>query len=868
MPRLAGACWVAAGICAFAADVTACTLDAPRLVTDIPSLPLVQALNEFAGQTSLQWAADSGLAGTRKSRRVRAGASPEQALRTMLKGTGLQFQCVNTRMIAITAAPPRVEVVRPAEETQSLPEVVVTGRQNQPVPTDTTSYSAARMQESGIKGIDEIGLFTPGVEFDFFSTVGGGVYTNLAIRGVTDRHGNTAGVWFDDIPLPAATSNSFARGFPYTFDMTRVEVLRGPQPVLLGANAQGGAVQFMPAVPDLSGASGLVHAEWATTAGGDPSREIGAAAGGPLLEDRLGFRASAWYRTEGGFVDRVDPFTRDLVEADSNRTTSKSARAALRFDPNASLTLIPSIFYQSTSVSDSSAFMLYESPTFPDDPMSEPSSGKFHNGSLISQPFHDSYTLASMKALASLGGLRLQSVTGYFHRSAEMTSDDTESMRWGGFGNPRGNAYPSSYEDLISTNVTLKQHSFTQQLQLASALDGRMSWVAGGFYANTRGDETDHVLAQNAPPVVLRYGYDHLDKTVSTITVQEQLAGFGQLTYRIGDRWTASAGLRVEHHVLETDAEDFDPDSGPSLDFHDHRSDTVFAWQSGLSYDATRAGSSNSSEYYLYAATGYAPGNIDAARPTCWEMPAVYPTDTLASVEVGTRQGWFDGRVQMDLNLFRIRWDNGSVARRTCLFMHLPGKARSDGFGLAAQAALRHGFEVRLAMSYVDARYVQTLRNDGSTTVIDVFGVVPPQGQLVVSAGDAVGTPPQVTSPWNITASIDKRIRLPQGRSLNLRLENVYHSRNPGSFYTDHPDAMYPANLQSNPANNLLNLRAMLKVGQFDLSLFVSNLLDARPVLLKRNKGNDVNTLFYATTFRPRTAGVSATWNFGGKSRE
>jgi iron complex outermembrane receptor protein len=855
-----------AATCAAAADLTPCTRKAPALARDIPSQPVGQALDEFFRQTQLPYGSPPQLAASLKSRPVRAGAAPAKALRAMLQGTGLRLKCVK-RLIAISVPPLPVEPRAPAPKLDdTLKEIVVTGRRNQREPPDTTAYSQADMEESGINGIDEIGLFTPGVEFDFFSTVGGGVYTNLAIRGVTDRHGNTAGVWYDDIPLPAVASNSFARGFPYTFDMAQVEVLRGPRPVLLGANAQGGAVQFMPVVPSLEESSGLLQAELATTAGGDPTREIAGAAGGPLLEDRLGFRASGWYRSEGGFVDRVDPFTRAIVDKDANRMTSKNARVAFRVAASQSLTFIPSIFYQSTAVRDSAAFMMYQSPDSPDDTMSDPAAGRYYNGSLISQPFRDAYSLASLKTLLDLGSARLQGVTGYFHRSANMTSDDTESMRWGGFGNPRGRAYPSSHDDLITTYVSLAQRSFTQQLQLVSTDAGRLAWVVGGFYANTQGRETDHVFAERAPPVVLAYGFDHLDKTVSTATVQNQMAGYGQVTYRLGRRWKLSAGLRAERYELHTNAEDFDIDSGPSLEFHDDRADTVLAHQFGLSYDAGDSQRRVAREYYVYSGTGYAPGNVDAARPTCWEKPAVYPTDTLSSIEAGTRQGWRDGRLQMELNLFHTHWDNGPEARRTCLFMHLPGKARSRGFGLTAQAYLRRGFVMKLAMSYVDARYTQTLRNDGNTTVVDVFGVVPPLGQLIVSAGDAVGTPPQVTSPWSITASIEKRIGLPGDRSLGLRLENIYHSRNPGPFYTDHPDAMYPAHLESNPANNLLNLRAILRLDELDLAFFINNLLDSRPVLLKRNKGNDVNTLFYATTFRPRTAGLSVSWRFGGGS--
>jgi outer membrane receptor protein involved in Fe transport len=873
MSQLTGACVVGAAACVFAANAGACSRDARALVADIPSLPLVQALNQFAGQTQLQWASGVDLTARPGSRAVRAGTKPERALQKMLRGTGLQFECLNARMVSITSLPPRPVAAAQTEPEpeEVLPEVevvaVVAGRENQPTPTDSTVYLPADIAQSGIKGMDELGLLTPGVEFDYFSTVGGGVYTNLAIRGVTDRHGNTAGVWFDDIPLPAAASNSFARGFPFTFDMARTEILRGPQPVLLGANAQGGAVQFIPAVPSLTSSDGRVHVERAVTEGGDPTHEVAAVAGGPLQDGRLGLRVSGWYRSEGGFVDRVDPFTRAVVQGNSNRTTSKSARVALRLDPGEGVTLIPSIFYQSTAVRDSSAFMIYASPAYPDDTMSDPAAGVFHNGSLISQPFRDSYYLGSLKALASFEGSQLQSVTGYFHRAAHMRSDDTEAMRWQGFGNPRGNAYPSSHDDLITTDATLAQRAFTQQLQLTSTGTGRLSWVVGGFFADTRGRETDHVYAVRTPAVVRAYGFDVLDKTVPTTTSRNQMAGFGQFTWRMDRRLKFSAGLRLERHEVDTDSEDFDRDSGPSLEFHDHRADTVLARQVGLTWNATDPQGRRTREYYLYSATGYAPGSVDAARPTCWEIPAVYPTDTLSSFELGTRQGW-RGRMQLDLNLFRVNWDNGPEARRTCLFMHLPGRARSQGFGLAAQAELGRGLEARLATSYVDARYTQTLRNDGNTTVIDVFGVIPPDDRLIVSAGDAVGTPPQVTSPWSITASIGKRIALAERRSLDLRLEGVYHSRNHGPFYTDHPDAMYPANLASNPGNSLLNLRATLKAGELDLALFVNNLLDARPVLLKRNKGNDVNTLFYATTFRPRTIGLSATWNFAGSWRK
>jgi hypothetical protein len=72
-------------------------------------------------------------------------------------------------------------------------------------------------------------------------------------------------------------------------------------------------------------------------------------------------------------------------------------------------------------------------------------------------------------------------------------------------------------------------------------------------------------------------------------------------------------------------------------------------------------------------------------------------------------------------------------------------------------------------------------------------------------------------------------------------------------------------NLQPDPANNLLDVRAILTRGAVNVDLYVANVLDSRPVLSKRNKGNDQSTLFYATTFRPRTFGLSVNWNINGK---
>lgn len=144
-------------------------------------------------------------------------------------------------------------------------------------------------------------------------------------------------------------------------------------------------------------------------------------------------------------------------------------------------------------------------------------------------------------------------------------------------------------------------------------------------------------------------------------------------------------------------------------------------------------------------------------------------------------------------------------------------------------------------------------------------------GQRLVNDGDALGTPPLVAAPWNVLTSLAQSFSLPGGYRAALRADDVFHSHNTGSFYTGIPGPYYAPGLEAEPATNLLNLRATVSLlrpalgapaERLDVSLFVSNLLDAQPTLLKRNKGVDLSTLYYATTFRPRTVGLAGTWQF------
>ena len=70
------------------------------------------------------------------------------------------------------------------------------------------------------------------------------------------------------------------------------------------------------------------------------------AVGGPIVEDKLGFRISAWGRRDGGWIDWVNYQTLAATDANANRVDTYAMRAALTWAPTANLMITPAINYQ------------------------------------------------------------------------------------------------------------------------------------------------------------------------------------------------------------------------------------------------------------------------------------------------------------------------------------------------------------------------------------------------------------------------------------------------------------------------------------------------------------------------------------------
>ena len=218
------------------------------------------------------------------------------------------------------------------------------------------------------------------------------------------------------------------------------------------------------------------------------------------------------------------------------------------------------------------------------------------------------------------------------------------------------------------------------------------------------------------------------------------------------------------------------------------------------------------------------------------------------SYEAGAKSGLFDGHLQVDSSVFHMVWNNRGpgydIADASAAYLGTPGAAASNGFDLTVHALAGAHVRTSVAVAYADARYTQTLTQGGGE---------------VVHRGMAVNALPFVVAPWSVTASVEYSVPLSGGAIGMVRAEDIYHSRNPGPFQNDDPTSPnYSPGNTPDPSTNLFNLRAAFQRANSNVALFVNNALDSRPTSLRRYNGGPT----YATTFRPRTVGLSASWHF------
>jgi outer membrane receptor protein involved in Fe transport len=245
-----------------------------------------------------------------------------------------------------------------APNSNQIEEVVVTAtRQTSTVNKVALSVSAVtqkNLDQQGIRNVQDLSQQVPGFSF---RTTGGDNNPQLTIRGIggnaiggTSGSAPTTGVYIDDLPVMKRNTNGLLTGsgspVPLLYDLDRIEVLRGPQGTLYGGSSEGGTLRFITPQPSLTAYSGSARLGASTMAGGGYGDEEGLALGGPLVQDKLGFRVSGFRQQRPGWVDSYSEYDGHKFSENNNWGTDYSLHGALLWQVTPAFKANLSVFHQ------------------------------------------------------------------------------------------------------------------------------------------------------------------------------------------------------------------------------------------------------------------------------------------------------------------------------------------------------------------------------------------------------------------------------------------------------------------------------------------------------------------------------------------
>ena len=251
-----------------------------------------------------------------------------------------------------------------------LGEVVVTATKQSDtvsrVPLSITADTQKTLDQQGIHSASDLSRAVPALTVTQSNSPG---TASFAIRGITtggSAGAATVGVYLDDTNItkrqvsgPGGQTNNNGSPLPALFDLERVEVLRGPQGTLYGGSSEGGTVRFITPTPSLTTYSSYDRASISSTKGGDASYELGAAVGGPIIQDKLGMRLSVYGQKVGGYIDHVDQYQpQNVVWQNSNKQSAESAHLTLLWRPIENASVMFSYFIDQAKAADGNSFTL------------------------------------------------------------------------------------------------------------------------------------------------------------------------------------------------------------------------------------------------------------------------------------------------------------------------------------------------------------------------------------------------------------------------------------------------------------------------------------------------------------------------------
>ncbi|HUF26453.1 MAG TPA: TonB-dependent receptor [Gemmatimonadaceae bacterium] len=764
-----------------------------------------------------------------------------------------------------------------------LQEVIVTATLREQeladVPFSIAAPTATVLRQRGADNIETIAVTVAGFSVQ---NLGPG-QSQVAMRGASsgqiarDQPGvkEQVGAYLDDSPI----SLSLFTPDLDLFDLSRVEVLRGPQGTLFGSGSLAGTVRYITNQPELGARStfGEIGGNWIH--GGNAGAVVKLGANVPLGESSAG-RMAVYHNQLAGYMDAVQP---DLgVDENVNTGTRTGVRAAVRYAPEERWSITPRIVFQTVRMEGWNridAFNILANPFTTTRPQVR--LGERQLFTQFPEPFTDDFVLGDVNVQYDFGGVNLTSITSYTYRDILVVRDAgalTSSITGGSIGLP---------EEIYTLNAPLDDATrvdvVTQEVRLAGGT-GRTRWLVGGFFSSNQREYGQRLLvsgfeaASGIPTQGLRAARDVLFYSDLSYDAR-QIAVFGEATVGVTDRLDLTGGLR--YYSFDEDREQiFD-----GLFGNDDNGTTLVSTPGSVKADgfAPRAIASFRATDMLtlnaQASRGFRLGGINDPLnvPLCTVQDSItfsgrdaWRDETAWNYEVGAKARMLGGRAAinvsafyMDISDLQLTVTAGSCSSRLIFNVD---KARSQGVELEITATPNQNLDFSIAASLNDSELQSTVLSEGQpVSGMEAGNRLPSVPRVQVSAAATYGWPVGLASRAFLSGSVQhvgSRITQISDHSPGFGTVDMTGFEQAGGETIGGPLTQSTFTFDPVlPAYNLVNLRAGLIRDAWELAVFMNNVTDERAFLaLDQERGTRARVGYL--TNQPRTLGVTLAFQY------
>jgi iron complex outermembrane receptor protein len=591
------------------------------------------------------------------------------------------------------------------DEESAVGDIVVTATKReenlQDVPISVQALGEERLIELGISDFEEYAQHLP--TLSYAPSYGPG-YNRPFMRGVSSgENGNhsgsmpSVGTYLDEQPITTIVGNLDM----HLFDVSRVEVLAGPQGTLYGASSQSGTVRIITNRPDPSAFTSAYELEFNATRHGGFG-QVGQGYVNLPLGDSAAIRLVGWAEHDDGYIDntlgdRVYPTcfdsdpdpdvfagdcapvgvtdeNSDVAKENYNTVNTYGARIALGIDINENWTITPVVMGQRQSTNgvfaqQSDIGELAVEHFFP-----EWNKDVWVQGALTIEGSVNNFDVvfAASRLTRDVDSNQDYSDYGYFYDSLayygcyyvdNATPGDCDGYTGGVLpGNPINPGQQVEGSDHYNRE--------TYEFRVASPADSRLRAIAGIFYQLSEHDiHQRYYFSEDFRDDYEVTGHPDTIWLTEQTRTDEERAIFGELSFDITDRLTATVGMRA----YETEnsligffgfGSGFSSSTGESqcfagpfrgapctnLDSSTQESGELYRANLEWNIDDDRM-------VYATYSEGFRPGGINR-RGTF----GPYQADFLDNFEVGWKTDWADGRLRWNGAIFHQVWEDFQYA--------------------------------------------------------------------------------------------------------------------------------------------------------------------------------------------------------------